>query len=195
MAKKIEMSILALTQMGKNVSVYTLVLEDAREGRKISLNIGAAEAEAIVLGLEKVTLPRPMTHDIFKNFATEVGYTLSHTLVYRLDQKNMVFYAYLVFQKAEETLELDTRLSDGIAMAVRYNVPIYMHDNVLELAISLGGEKKPSAKASEPKEQPIHLLSMEELNEKLQAAVEIEAYEDAIKIREEINTRLKSKKP
>lgn len=191
--EKIELEIVALSHSLAQTQNYAIVLGEQTGARRLPIVIGGFEAQAIAVAMESMTPARPMTHDLFKNalqsFQVEIKEVIINNLV------DGIFYAALICQKSGgELIEIDSRTSDALALAVRFGCPIYTYDFILEQAgIILEEEtEKEVQKAKErrqKKEKTIDDYSTEELQRMLEEALENEDYEKAAKLRDEINKR------
>lgn len=195
--EKIQLSVLGLSASPASNNAYALILKEIDGNRRLPIIIGAFEAQAIALEMEGVMPPRPMTHDLLKSMIDSFGYSLNE--VYINELKEGTFFAKLVFDNLG--IEIDARPSDAIALAVRCNAPIFVSSNVLdetgiisqneegdfaeEEEIPLSGSV-PAPKPAEPKSK------LEQLQQQLDKAVEMEDYEKAAKIRDEIKRILES---
>lgn len=169
---------------------YALILKEVNGLRRLPIIIGAFEAQSIALEMEGIKPPRPLTHDLLKNVMDTLGANLNDVFIN--DLKDGTFYARLSL----DSQEVDSRPSDAIALAVRYNVPIFVADKVMDEAgfVPDGDEaEKPAAAPLTPEpEQPpsekpkIKLSRLEELHQQLHEAIAKEEYEKAAKIRDEI---------
>ena len=159
---------------------YALVLEEVGGGRKLPIIIGHLEAQAIKVMMVKYHPPRPLTHDLFPKITTRLGAVLASILIYKA--KDGVFYSYLCFDKDGEEFRIDSRTSDAVAMALRYQCPMYTTEEIMasEHLHDLG-EGKFSV--------PITSVSLQMLEEALQSAIEKEDYEQASQLRDEIRKR------
>lgn len=178
---------------------YALVLSEEDGNRTLPIVIGAFEAQSIAIALEKeIKPPRPLTHDLFKSFADRFQIIIKQVIIHKL--VDGVFYSSLICERDKIEEIIDTRTSDAIALATRFNAPIFTYENILDKAgiylkikdelsaekESLSIEKlieKPEKESSYAKD------SLKQLNEKLAKAVQNEDYELAAKIRDEINKR------
>jgi hypothetical protein len=199
--KKIKLEIVGLSYSQTQSGAYALVLGEDGGNRRLPIIIGGFEAQAIAVELENMTPTRPLTHDLFKNFALSYNINITEVLIYNL--KEGVFYSKLICSDGTSSKEIDARTSDAIAMAVRFNCPIYTFDWILSQAgVAIDDESLP---IEEPREKPkekekekkkstpeFNSLSEEELKESLMKAIDEEAYELASKIRDELNKRKKS---
>lgn len=181
---------------------YALVLSEVEGNRTLPIVIGAFEAQSIAIALEKeIKPPRPLTHDLFKSFADRFHIRIKQVIIHKL--VDGVFYSSLICERDNIEEIIDTRTSDAIALATRFNTPIFTYENILDKAgiylkmkDNLSSEEEDMAIESlieEPettKETSIYAKdSLEELNKKLAKAVQNEDYELAAKIRDEINKR------
>lgn len=176
---------------------YALLLEHEETGVKLPVVIGNFEAQSISLGLEKdLRPPRPLTHDLFTKFVNSTHYTLESVIIYQIIDG--VFFSNLNFKNTEngEELILDARTSDAVAMAVRFDAPIYTTEQVLNeagilLEIDNNNELPETETASESETSDLRKLSTEELQILLDDAVREEDYDSAMEIQEELKRRNK----
>ena len=176
---------------------YALLLEHEETGVKLPVVIGNFEAQSISLGLEKdLRAPRPLTHDLFTKFVNSTHYTLESVIIYQIIDG--VFFSNLNFKNTEngEELILDARTSDAVAMAVRFDAPIYTTEQVLNeagilLEIDNNNELPEPETASESETSDLRKLSTEELQILLDDAVREEDYDTAMEIQEELKRRNK----
>ena len=198
--KKIELEIVALSHSITQTHSYAVVLGEVNGLRRLPIVIGGFEAQAIAVALEKMQPSRPLTHDLMKNFMTAFNIDLHEIII--CDLQEGIFYSKLVCSSENDTVEIDSRTSDALALAVRFGCPIYTYENILDSAGILmeetTGKKK---KTKEPKEvaveetggsnEDLKTMSLEELNTLLNEVLESEDYIRAIAIRDEINNRKK----
>lgn len=199
--KKIKLDIIGLSDSQTQSGAYALVLGEVNGRRRLPIVIGAFEAQAIAIEMEKMTPTRPLTHDLFKNFAQAFAIQIIEVLIYNLVEG--VFFAKLICSNGKEQVEIDARTSDAIALAVRFNAVIYTYEFILSSAgIVIEGSdflflENINSVANVPTEEietvtnlsDYQNLSTEELQQKLDTALKEEAYERAAKIRDEINKR------
>lgn len=200
--KKVKLDIVGLSYSQTQSGAYALVLGEVNGRRRLPIIIGAFEAQAIAIEIEKMTPSRPLTHDLFKTFANTYHIEIKEILIYNL--VDGVFYAKLICTDGQRREEIDARTSDAIALAVRFDATIYTYEFILSSAgiviegsdfvflenmDNLGQEK--TLESIDPKTPTSNYsnLSLEELNLKLQEAIADEAYEKAARIRDEINKR------
>ncbi len=176
---------------------YALLLEHEETSVKLPVVIGNFEAQSISLGLEKdLNPPRPLTHDLFAQFVKNTGFKLESVIIYQI--KDGVFFSNINFKNplTEEELILDARTSDAVAMAVRFDAPIYTTSDVLnEAGILLELEETQKMEAEEEEVSTdfndLSEVSLEELNQLLNEAVKEEDYDTALRLQEEIKRRNK----
>jgi bifunctional DNase/RNase len=195
--KKIKLDIVGLSYSQTQSGAYALVLGEVNGRRRLPIIIGSFEAQAIAIEIEKMTPSRPLTHDLFKNFAQAYSITIQEIIIYNL--VDGIFYAKLICSDGKKVVEIDARTSDAIAMAVRFDCAIYTYEFILSTAgIVIEGndfvylENMSDAteeKAVTPATSGYSSLSVDELKSKLQEALTDEAYEKAAKIRDELNRR------
>jgi uncharacterized protein len=200
--KKVELEIVALSHSITQTHSYAVVLGEVSGLRRLPIVIGAFEAQAIAVALERMQPSRPLTHDLFANFMDTFAIDLLEVLIYKLEEG--VFFAKLVCRNNDDTVEIDSRTSDALALAVRANCKIYTYENILETAgLFLENEGSDTGEESETADVPVSgkspsasdadmkRMSLDELNELLQKVLEQEDYVRAIHIRDEINSRKK----
>ncbi|WP_118950647.1 bifunctional nuclease family protein [Taibaiella helva] len=198
--KKIELEIVALSSSVTQTHSYAVVLGEINGLRRLPIVIGAFEAQAIVVALERIKPSRPLTHDLFYNFMLSFNIELQEVLIYKLEEG--IFFAQLICSNGKEIIEIDSRTSDALALAVRIGCPIFTYENILEAAglfmdqPSAGSTEETSDTAEEPQEsntQPsshnLKTMTIDELNELLHQVLENEDYIQAIAIRDEIKNR------
>lgn len=186
---------------------YALVLKEVKGKRTLPIIIGAFEAQAIAIALEKeIKPPRPLIHDLFKNFSARFKIVVKQVIIHKL--VDGIFYSSLICERDKIEQIIDSRTSDAVALATRFNAPIFTYENILEKA-GIYLKPKPETEVKELKSTETELNieeivteieeivessgfskeSLDELNAKLQQAVEAEDYELAAKIRDEIEKR------
>src|SRR5687767_10514062 len=130
--KKIKLDIVGLSYSQTQSGAYALVLGESKGKRRLPIIIGGFEAQAIAIQLEKMTPSRPLTHDLFKSFADSFAITIKEVVIYNLVEG--IFFAKLYCTDGEKEVEIDTRTSDAIALAVRFDCPIYTYEFILSSA-------------------------------------------------------------
>jgi bifunctional DNase/RNase len=194
--KKIELEIVALSHSITQTHSYAVVLGEVNGLRRLPIVIGGFEAQAIAVALERMQPSRPLTHDLLKNFMNAFSVDLQEIVI--SDLQEGIFYSKLVCINEHDTIEIDSRTSDALALAVRFGCPVYTYDHILESAGILmedsGTTKKKSSvsTSAEPgSRDDLSGLSIEELNTLLNEVLEQEDYIRAISIRDELNKRKK----
>ena len=188
---------------------YALILNEVDGDRKLPIVIGAFEAQSIAIALEKeIKPPRPLTHDLFKNFADRFDIVVKQVIIHKL--VDGVFYSSIICERDKIEEIIDARTSDAIALALRFSAPIFTYKTILDQA---GIFLKFSSKASDKDENDDSImvdeilqegetveidqgatdaykeLTIDELNKELEKAVASEDYEKAAKLRDEISKR------
>jgi uncharacterized protein len=177
-----ELWIVALSESQSKPNQYALILEDTVSKRRIPLIIGQAEAQAIAMSMEKMTSVRPQTHDLFAETLRQLNATLSHVLIHRFD--NDIFYATIFLKSnSNNTLAIDARPSDAIALAVRLGCSVFALPEVIEESAYFFDDKTRDKKGSYAE------YTLEELEELLKKIIAKEDYESAVRIREAIARR------
>ena len=198
--EKVELEIVGLSYSQTQSGAYALVLGEKKGKRRLPIIIGGFEAQAIAIELEKMKPSRPLTHDLFKSLCDSFDIVLNEVIIYNLVEG--IFFAKIICQQGEKVVEIDTRTSDAIALAVRFNCPVYTYEFILSSAgIILEEGKMPDKEADaleedllaeeseEKKEKTIAEYSESELNDMLQKAIEDENYELASTIKKELDRR------
>ena len=179
---------------------YALILSEIEGERKLPIVIGTNEAQSIAIAIEKeIKPPRPLTHDLFKNFCVRFDIKIKQVIIHKL--VDGVFYSSVICERDGIEEIIDSRSSDAIALAIRFEAPIYTYENILEKAgVVLKIEKEIDEKSllkelfSDEKAETTTIddlkeKSKKELEELLKIAVQNENYESAAKIRDEISKR------
>ncbi|MBC7423711.1 MAG: bifunctional nuclease family protein [Ferruginibacter sp.] len=192
--KKIELEIVALSHSITQTHSYAVVLGEVNGLRRLPIVIGGFEAQAIAVALERMSPSRPLTHDLMKNFMMAFNVELHEVIINDLQEG--IFYSKLVCSSQNDTVEIDSRTSDALALAVRFGCSIFTYDNILDSAGILmenDDKKKKSPSASLTTEtggrDELQKMSTEELNTLLNEVLEQEDYIRAIAIRDEIKSR------
>ncbi|MGM0649041.1 MAG: bifunctional nuclease domain-containing protein [Bacteroidota bacterium] len=205
---KIKLKVLGLSYSQTQSGAYALVLEAIGSEHRIPIIIGSFEAQAIAIQLENLKPPRPLTHDLFLSLAEQLKFWIKEVQIFKLEEG--IFHSRLIVINGKETLEIDARTSDAVALALRFNCPVYTTKEIIDqagLIINIEGEEpedESTGTASEKKQTPtsnttsesvenLSQKSLDELNNMLQDAIEKEAYEKASKISDEIKKRKSDK--
>ncbi len=193
---KVNLEIIGLTYSESSTGAYVLVLGDKNSRRRLPIVIGSAEAESIAVGIEKHKNGRPHTHDLFLRFAHEFGVQIMEVVINRF--RDGVYYAMLVCKQGDDLTMVDARPSDAIAIAVRVGCEIYAYESVMEEAgIIMDDMDEPTEDGAEDdniinkvEDEPhLEMLTLNELEDLLQMAIDDEDYQKAAQIRDEIKSR------
>jgi uncharacterized protein len=194
--KRVKLKVLGISFSQTQSGAYALVLIEEKGERRIPIIIGGFEAQAIVLKLENLDPPRPVTHDLFKNFADEFNITVSEVFIHKLEEG--VFFSVLVCNNGVKEYSIDSRTSDAVALALRFNCPIYITEDILEKAgIVINPSESTTNTVSDedviyqPETGKYDSYSDEELYRMIDEAIKTEDYERAASIRDEIEKRKK----
>ena len=201
--EKIRLEIVALSHSVAQSHNYAVVLGEQHGPRRLPIVIGGFEAQAIAVAMERMAPNRPLTHDLFKNALEKFDVDLREIVINNLVEG--VFYSLLICERNGETIEIDSRTSDAIAMAVRFQCPIYTNEDILEQAgVEIEDEESPEPKtgrrrSSKPKatvtksvgtkSDKLSTYSIDDLKKLLDETLSNENYEKAAQIRDELNRR------
>ena len=199
---KTKLRILGISYSQSQSGAYALILVEHEGKRRLPIIIGSFEAQSIAIELENMKPTRPLTHDLFKIFADTFNVNVKEVIIYKFTDG--IFFAKLICDNGINTVEIDSRTSDAVAIALRVKCPIYTYESILNAAgIIMDEDSSETNDLDEPeessvKEKPVSsteftTMSLSELEEQLAAAVADEAYEKASLIRDEINKRKKKK--
>ena len=178
---------------------YALILSEIEGERKLPIVIGTNEAQSIAIAIEKeIKPPRPLTHDLFKNFCVRFDIKIKQVIIHKL--VDGVFYSSVICERDGIEEIIDSRSSDAIALAIRFEAPIYTYENILEKAgVIIKVEKEIDERSllkelfsdenSEVASSELKEKTTKELEELLKIAIQNENYESAAKIRDEISNR------
>lgn len=197
--KRIKLKVLGISYSQTQSGAYALVLMEEKGTRRIPIIIGGFEAQAIVIKLENLEPPRPLTHDLFKSFADAFGIDITEVFIYKLEEG--IFYSRLICNRDDEEYSIDSRTSDGVALALRFNCPIYTTEEIMEKAgITLPEGGSEEQKEVSPEQAGDEMITSqfegytdEELYRMIDEAVKTEDYERAAAIRDEIEKRKRRK--
>jgi bifunctional DNase/RNase len=201
--KKIELEIVALSHSITQTHSYAVVLGEVNGLRRLPIVIGGFEAQAIAVALEKMQPSRPLTHDLMKNFMTAFNIDLHEIII--SDLQEGIFYSKLVCSSDNDTIEIDSRTSDALALAVRFGCTVYTYEHILESAGimmedtgSTAKKKKSTASPMEEEsivtsKEDLKSMGVEELEQLLNEVLEHEDYIRAIAIRDELQNRKKGR--
>ena len=193
---KIKLSVLGISYSQTQSGAYALVLSEVNGERRLPIIIGGFEAQAIVIKLENLNPPRPLTHDLFRNFSELMKADLKEVFIHKLEEG--VFYSQLLIKKDGKEIVMDSRTSDAVALALRFNCPIYIDEEIMDKAGIVmkdteyeDAERNETSEDKIPKVTPAGLseLTMNELKKKLDEAIKAEDYEKAAFIKDEMDRR------
>lgn len=189
--KVVELEIIALSHSVTQSQNYAVVLGELEGNRRLPIVIGGYEAQAIAVVLERMTPNRPLTHDLFKNALSAFGIEIKEIVINNL--QDGIFFSQLICEKEGEVIKIDSRTSDALALAVRFNCPIFTFEFIMESAgVVLDESEEESHKPVPKKDKPqkaFSSYSTEELHKMLEKMLEEENYEKAANIRDELNKR------
>ena len=191
--KKIKLNIMGLSFAQSHKVAFALILSEENGNKKIPVIIGGVEAQSIAIRLEKLNTPRPLTHDLFVSLSKLLSFDLLEVVIYKTEDG--IFYSELVIKQNENIVKLDARTSDAIALAIRFDCPIYTYEEILEKAgtvFDILDVKKGFNNNSETSGK-LSILTVSELKIMLKEAIEAENYEMASIIRDEIKQKEEQK--
>lgn len=196
--RRIKLKVMGISYSQTQSGAYALILVEDTGERRIPIIIGGFEAQAIVIKLENLDPPRPLTHDLFKRFADEFSISILEVYIYKLEEG--VFFSKLICNNGEKEIAIDSRTSDAVALALRFGCPIYIAEGILDKA---GISVTPTeTESGQPEAERIFetggtkygSYSDEELYKLIDESVRVEDYERAAAIRDELEKRKKKKK-
>ncbi|QSS97648.1 bifunctional nuclease family protein [Psychroflexus sp. ALD_RP9] len=189
----VKLNIKGISYSQTQTGAYALLLSEEDGKRQLPIVIGAFEAQSIAIALEKdIKPPRPLTHDLFKTFASRFDITINKIIIHKLIDG--IFYSSLICEKDGNEDVIDARTSDAIALALRFQAPIFTYPNILDKAgIELNQKESdrntPTTPTEEVKQSEYAHMTINQLNELLEKAVNDENYEKAARLRDEISKR------
>ena len=184
----VELSVNRISYSQSQNGAYALILEELDGERKLPVVIGGFEAQSIAIALDKeIQPPRPLTHDLFKNLADNYDIKIKQVIINKL--VDGIFYSTIVCERHKEEEIFDARTSDAIALALRFESPIYTYDKILDKAGIILKNEVSNRKEKKKFEESFKGLSIKKLNKKISKAIDEENYELAAKLRDEINQR------
>ncbi|QZT35710.1 DUF151 domain-containing protein [Halosquirtibacter xylanolyticus] len=201
--QKIKLRILGLTTSQTQTGAYALLMTEVDGSRRLPIIIGAIEAQAIVIHLEQMSPPRPLTHDLFHQSLMSFGVNLEEVQIYKLDDG--IYFSKLIYKRDNKIEEVESRTSDAIALALRFTAPIYIDSDIMDRA-SISFEIKEQEEVISPSESVVDSsevaeesvddrkdriasANLEDLEMYLQKAIEEEDYELASLISDEVKKR------
>jgi bifunctional DNase/RNase len=190
--EKLKLEILGMSYSQSQSGAYALTLGEVGGERRLPIIIGGFEAQAIAIELEKMKPARPLTHDLLKRVADAYGIGLNEVIINKF--LDGVFHAQLICNDGKQIMEIDSRTSDAVALALRFNCPIYTYESIMSQAgivVHEAGKPETEEAAETESDDPFARFNVQELEEMIQKAVELEDYEKASRIRDEIKRRKK----
>ena len=189
---KVELKFLRITYSHTHAGAYALILAESYGDRRLPIIIGGVEAQAIAIQVENIKPARPLTHDLFKNVADTLGFNLKEVII--SDLVEGIFHAKLVVEQNTLEVEIDARSSDAIALALRFDCPIFTFERILSTAgLKVEEGEEEEEKGSEPRKgkekRTLGNASREDLHSMLEEALDNEDYERASSLRDEIKKR------
>lgn len=193
---KIKLEIIGMSYSQSQSGAYALILGEKGGERRLPIIIGGYEAQAIAIELEKMKPSRPLTHDLFKSFAEAFNISIQEVVISKFIEG--VFHAELVCLFGGDTYRIDARTSDAVAIALRFHCPVFTYEKIMSAAGIVVEDKKEDKPKKEVKSTPAQVDTLEsqtmaDLKARLQKAVEKEEYEEASRVRDEINRRKQKK--
>lgn len=190
MYKKVELKVVNISNSREQAPAFALLLKEVNGNRQLPIIIGPSEAQAITFRINNVKSIRPLTHDLFASVLSEFSIAIEEVLIYKV--RDGLFYSYIFFKKGEDIIQLDSRTSDAISIALRFDAPIYIFDEILssecvklpDPAIDKENQEKTDYKVS-------FQSQFDQLKEELEQAIKAEDYEKASMIRDELERRKK----
>ena len=196
--KRVKLKVMGISYSQTQSGAYELILIEENGDRRITIIIGGFEAQAIVIKLENLDPPRPLTHDLFKKFADEFNISVIEVMIYKLEEG--VFFSKLVCNNGEKEYSIDSRTSDAVAIALRFGCPIFITEEILKKAgITVNPSDSDISSVNEvesffePEKTKYDTYSDEELYKMIDDAIKTEDYERAAAVRDEIEKRKKKK--
>ena len=192
--KRVKLKVMGISYSQTQSGAYALILIEENGERRIPIIIGGFEAQAIVIKLENLDPPRPLTHDLFKKFADEFNISVVEVVISKLEEG--VFFSKLICNNGVKEYSIDSRTSDAVAIALRFGCPIFIEEEILEKAgITINQTDVVNSKANEAdsifetENSKFESYSDEELYKLIDDAVKTEDYERAASVRDEIEKR------
>jgi hypothetical protein len=196
--KRVKLKVMGISYSQTQSGAYALILIEENGDRRIPIIIGGFEAQAIVIKLENLDPPRPLTHDLFKKFADEFNIAVTEVMIYKLEEG--VFFSKLVCNNGVKEYSIDSRTSDAVAIALRFGTPIFITEEILNKAgITVNPADSEMSAVNEvenffePEKTKYDTYSDEELYKMIDDAIKTEDYERAAAVRDEIDKRKKKK--
>lgn len=187
MDKKVELKVVNISNSQSQVPAFAMLLQEMEGERQLPIIIGPAEAQAITFKINSIRPIRPLTHDLFASTLNVFDITIAEVLIYKA--QDGVFYSHIFYKKEEETIRIDSRTSDAIALALRFNAPIYIYESILEKECISMEDSLEKEEEVEADDNNLTGKSIQSLKKELARAVKEENYELASVLRDEIARR------
>lgn len=191
MNQKVKLSILGISFSQVQAGAYALIFSEENGPRRLPIVIGTPEAQSIAIVMEKINPPRPLSHDLMVSVFTALNVELLEVFIYKFDEG--AFFAELTLQQGEDQYKIDSRTSDGVALAIRTNAPIYTTEEIMKnMAIVFDEDSEEKTEMKEflsNEDKDLSQLSLQTLNSMLEEALSKEDFEAAIHLRDELNRR------
>ena len=191
MNQKVKLSILGISFSQVQAGAYALIFSEENGPRRLPIVIGTPEAQSIAIVMEKINPPRPLSHDLMVSVFSALNVELLEVFIYKFDEG--AFFAELTLQQGEDQYKIDSRTSDGVALAIRTNAPIYTTEEIMKnMAIVFDEESEEKTEMKEflsNEDKDLSQLSLQTLNSMLEEALSKEDFEAAIHLRDELNRR------
>jgi len=194
--KRVKLKVMGISYSQTQSGAYALILIEENGDRRIPIIIGGFEAQAIVIKLENLDPPRPLTHDLFKKFADEFKISITEVMIYKLEEG--VFFSKLICNNGVKEYSIDSRTSDAVAIALRFGCPIFITEEILKkVGITVNPSDSEISSVNEvenffePEKTKYDTYSDEELYKMIDEAIKTEDYERAAAVRDEIEKRKK----
>lgn len=195
--EKVKLEVLGLSYSQAQAGAYALILSVENSEERIPIIIGGFEAQSIAIALEKLSPPRPLTHDLFVSFAEEFEINLKEVVIYKFEEG--IFYSKIYFEKDGKIKEIDSRTSDAVAIALRFHSPIYTTLDIVQktaIILNFAEDDEPPRNQAKPA-KPIRKedaseygsMSVSQLKSLMEKAIADENYERASLIRDELKKR------
>ena len=191
MNQKVKLTILGISFSQVQAGAYALIFSEENGPRRLPIVIGTPEAQSIAIVMEKINPPRPLSHDLMVSVFSALNVELLEVFIYKFDEG--AFFAELTLQQGEDQYKIDSRTSDGVALAIRTNAPIYTTEEIMKnMAIVFDEESEDKTEMKDfrtNEKKDLSQLSKETLNTMLEEALSKEDFETAIHLRDELNKR------
>lgn len=193
--KRVKLKVMGISYSQTQSGAYALILLEENGDRRIPIIIGGFEAQAIVIKLENLDPPRPLTHDLFKRFADEFKIYVTEVMIYKLEEG--VFFSKLICNNGEKESSIDSRTSDAVALALRFGCPIFITEEILEKAgITISQHENDLVQTEDDASHSgnsFDTYTDDELFRIIDESVKSEDYERAAAVRDELEKRKKKK--